>query len=99
MQTCRRVRRYTNGIERLFDEVADRELVDQLGEAGSYVILNEVRSFAEQYRPDPIELMKSDLLVEGDQDSWSVREDRREVVRELLTQAERVRNEAANDDF
>ncbi|MEM1068312.1 MAG: hypothetical protein AAGI63_05420, partial [Planctomycetota bacterium] len=90
--------RYSNGIERLLTDVADQEMVKQLGEAGRYVILNEVRRFAAQHRPDPIELLKSDLL-EQDGERWSVREERREVVRELVAQAERVRAESANDDF
>ncbi|MEM8667451.1 MAG: M56 family metallopeptidase [Planctomycetota bacterium] len=98
LQTCRRMRRYSNGIERLLTDVADQEMVKQLGEAGRYVILNEVRRFAAQHRSDPIELLKSDLL-EQDGERWSVREERREVVRELVAQAERVRAESANDDF
>lgn len=99
LQVCRRIRRYVSEIEDVLDNVADRELVEQLGDAGGYTMLNEIRRFAERHRPDPVALMQADLLVSADADKLRVREDRREIVRRLIEQSEQIRAEESIDDF
>ena len=99
LQVCRRIRRYTVDIDEMLGELADRDFVDKLGDAGRYAMLDEVRRFAERHRPDPIALMRQELLEQTDAGKIRVREDRREIVGRLVEQSEQVRAEAANDDF
>ena len=63
-------------------------------------MLSEIRNFAERHRPNPVALMRQQLLepVDGS-DKLRVQQQRRDVVRELVEQAEKVRDEASNDDF
>jgi hypothetical protein len=99
LRLCRRIRRYLVEVNQVLSEFSDREFVQNLGTAGSYAMLDEVRRFAEAHGSDPITLLQQDLLQQTVGDQWTVREDRREVVRELVMQAEKVSAEAGNDDF
>ncbi len=99
LQICRKIRRYTSDIDQMMTDFADQEFVARIGEAGRYAMLDEVRRFAERHRPDPITLLRDDLLVQTDSNQLRVREDRREVVRQLVQQSEKVRDEAVKDDF
>jgi hypothetical protein len=62
-------------------------------------MLAQIRRFAERFRPDPVELMREELLVQTDGKKLRVRVDRRDIVRRLVEQSEKVRAEAGNDDF
>lgn len=99
LQVCRRIRLYVGDIDEMLERVADREFVDSLGETGRYTMLDEIRRFAERHSPDPVALMQKDLLVQTSGSKLRVRDDRSEIVRRLVEQSEKVRAEAANDDF
>ena len=99
LQVCRKVRRYSSEVSEVLDKFESAKLVSDLGSEARFVMLDEVRRFAERHRPDPVELMKQFVLEQSAQDRWVVRQDRRDVVRELIQQAENVRAEAAKDDF
>lgn len=99
LQVCRKIRRYVLSVDEMLDQVADREFVAALGDAGRYTILDEIRRSAERHRPDPIALMREDLLSQTDSNKLRVREDKLEIVSRLIEQSEKVRAEAVKDDF
>lgn len=99
LRICRAIRRHSRTIDDVLDSIEDKELIDRLGDAGRYFLLNEIRQTGESVRPDPIALLQKDLLAATDSNKYRVREERREVVRQLLEQAEKVDQQEANDDF
>lgn len=99
LRACRKIRRYVGEINDMLDQVADREFVEQLGEAGRYQLLDEIRRFAEGHQPNPVALMNDDLFAQNENGKLRVRDDRQEIVRQLIVQSERVRAEASKDDF
>ena len=99
LRACRRIRRYTSEIQTFLDEVKDQEFVESLGPTAPYLMLDLIREHAENNRPDVLELMEQQLLVQDDERGTRVREDRREVVRRLVEQAEQLRAEGEDADF
>ena len=99
LRACRRIRRYTSEIQTFLDEVKDQEVVESLGATAPYLMLDLIREHAENNRPDVLELMEEQLLVQDDERGTRVREDRREVVRRLVEQAEQLRAEGEDADF
>lgn len=99
LQACRQIRRFMIEVDDLMERIGDRQLVDRLGDQGRYIMLDEIRRFTEMYRPEPVELMRQDLLAQVDSGQLRVREERRELVRQLVEQSEQVRAEANKDDF
>lgn len=99
LKVCRKIRRYNMEIQEQLDLVTNQSFVSKLGPNGGYVILSEVKRFAERHQPDPVALMKDQLLAQADNGKLRVRNDRHEVVRKLVEQSEKVRAEAAKDDF
>jgi hypothetical protein len=99
LAVCRKIRRYGNEIDSVLEQVADQTFVQELGDAGRYTILSEVRQFAERHQADPVELMREHLLVASEGDTLKVKVDQREIVRKLVAQAEKVQAEESNDDF
>ncbi|MDF1841023.1 MAG: hypothetical protein P1U77_06270 [Rubripirellula sp.] len=99
LKQCRRVRRYTRNLERLLKEKAGAALLEELGEAAPYFLTNEIRRYAQQHRSDPVQLLQDDLLEDVAEGKLRVRAERRETVRHLVAQAERVRGESTDDDF
>ena len=100
LRTCRAIRRHLRTVDDLMGMIDDdKKLADSLGDSGRYMILNEIRRSSESVRPDPIALMQKDLLSQTESSRWRVRDERREIVRQMLEQAEKVRAQEANDDF
>ncbi|MFK8112309.1 MAG: M56 family metallopeptidase [Rubripirellula sp.] len=99
LQVCRQGRRYAGENEMELEGFADQGYVKQLGEFGRYTLLDEVRRFAERHQPDPIDLLQEHVLQQTENGKLRIRDDRREVVRKLVEQSEKVRAEAGNDDF
>ncbi|MGI9472461.1 MAG: M56 family metallopeptidase [Rubripirellula sp.] len=99
LRVCRQVRRYQAEINAFLAEMEDQSFVQSMGDSGPYVMLSEIRRNAENHRPDVVSLLEDQLLVREGKQPARVREDRREVVRQLVEQADRLRSEAGNDDF
>lgn len=99
LRACRQIRRYTSEIQSFLDEVKDREFIESLGVTAPYLMLDLIREHAESNRPDVIQLMEQQLLVQDEERHARVREDRREVVRRLVEQAEQLRAEGDDGDF
>jgi hypothetical protein len=83
----------------LLNEKAGAALLEELGEAAPYFLTNEIRRYAQQHRSDPVQLLQDDLLEDVAEGKLRVRAERRETVRHLVAQAERVRGESTDDDF
>ncbi len=99
LRVCRAIRRHIRTVDDVLSMIDDQQLVARLGDSGRYLLLSELRRSSESIRPDPIELMRKDLLATNEENKLRVREDRREIIRQMLEQAEKVRDQAANDDF
>ena len=81
------------------EKIDDQDFVVRLGDAGRYLMLSEIRRTSLSVRPDPVALMEKDLLASTDGNRFRVREERREIVRRLIEQAEKVRDQESKDDF
>lgn len=99
LRTCRAIRRHVSGVDDLLGKMENQSFVAEIGDAGRYFILGQVRDFADRYRPDLVQLLAKEILEETDDGQFRVRPDQREIVAKLIDQAEKVRAEAANDDF
>ena len=99
LRICRAVRRHGRTVDDVLEKIDDEDFVARLGDAGRYFLLSEIRRMSESVRPNPVALMQNDLLAATDANKYRVREERREIVRQLLEQAEKVRQQEANDDF
>ncbi len=99
LRVCRAIRRHVLSVDEMLDSMEDKKFVESVGDSGRYWMLSEIRGYAEGHRPNPIDLAAKEMLISTESGQFRVREDRRQVVRELVEQAEQVRQEAANDDF
>ena len=99
LKVCRRIRRYASEISSMLDKLDDQSLVKAFGDAGPYTLLNEIRLFAERHQPDAIGLMREQVFEKTTTGMLVIRSDRREAVRKLIEQADRVSAEAENNDF
>ncbi len=99
LRVCRAIRRHVADVDQMLSQLDDQKFVAEIGDAGRYLMLSEVHKFAERHRPHPIDLLKEKLLVETDSGKLRVQPQRRDVIRRLIEQSEKVRQEAANDDF
>ena len=102
LSACRRVRRYVRQIDSILAELEDPTFAENLGESGSLMLLREIRNQAEQSSLDPYALLKRELFMEqndGSSEKLVVRDDRAQLIDELVKQAREMESELTNDDF
>ncbi len=99
LQTCRQIRRYVSDIDDQLQKLRDQRLVDQLGPAGRFLLLDKIRQQSESYRPDTLAMMEDRVFEKTGAGKLKVRDERREQVQALIDQADAIKQEASRDDF